>query len=417
MTIDQRIAALVLPRLLASLDRCEGASVTFELPDGAVRATSRPSTEPPIRVRVRDWAFFRRFALSGDMGAGESYSDGEWESDVLVRLVRLALLNRRHFVLDTWLSRLVNLGHDAAHRLRPNTRAGSRRNIAEHYDLSNEFFALFLDETLTYSSAVFDAENQPLTEAQRNKYDTIARKAGLRPGLSVLEIGCGFGGFAMHAARRYGCRVTGLTLSRRQHELATERVARAGLGHRVDLRLEDYRDLPAAARFDRVVSIEMFEALGRENWPGYFRSVENALSPDGWAVLQTIAIPDHRFAEYERHCDWLQRYIFPGSLLASLGPLTQALVEAGALGVQSLEDIGPHYALTLRLWRRSFRAARERVLALGFDERFVRTWDYYLAICEAAFATRTLQNLQIVLARPNTLTLPFLSGRADSAAA
>lgn len=296
MTLDRSIAALALPRLLAAVNRWERGRVTFTLPDGSTRSAGAPAG-PHVSVTVRDWAMFRRFLLNGDMGAGESYMDGEWSVDDLPSFVSLVLENRRHMELDTRLSRLLNIGHDLFHRLRANTRSGSRRNIAYHYDLSNEFFSLFLDETMTYSSAVFSREGEPLAEAQANKYESIARKASLRPGLSVLEIGCGFGGFALHAARRYGCRVTGITLSRRQYELARERVSRAGLDHLVEIRLEDYRALDPASRFDRVVSIEMFEALGVEHWPTYFKKIEEVLAPEGWAVLQAIGIPDHRFGE------------------------------------------------------------------------------------------------------------------------
>jgi len=400
MTLDSSIASLVLPRLLAAFNRWDTGRITLTLPDGSSRSAGAASG-PQVHLTVRDWALFRRFALRGDMGAGESYMDGEWSVDDLPAFVGLVLDNRRHMELDTRLSVLLNLGHDLFHRLRANTRVGSRRNIAEHYDLSNDFFSLFLDETMTYSSAVFAREGQPLGEAQRNKYEAIARKAGLRPGLSVLEVGCGFGGFALHAARHHGCRVTGITLSRRQFELARERVARARLDHLVDIRFQDYRALDPAQSYDRVVSIEMFEALGLENWSTYFRKIEDVLAPEGWAVIQSIAIPDHRFAEYVKHCDWLQRYIFPGSVLASVHHVTGALISAGTLGLHHLEDIGPHYAPTLRAWRRSFLTEGDRVRSLGFDDRFIRMWDYYLATCEAAFATRTLQNLQMVLTRPN----------------
>ena len=324
--------------------------------------------------------------------------DGDWSCDDLPLFVRLVLLNRQHLPLDTKLTKLANLGNDLLQRLRANTRRGSRRNIRYHYDLSNDFFSLFLDETMTYSSALFEHEGQPLADAQRHKFRRLAEKADLGAGDHVLEIGCGWGGFAIFAARTYGCRVTGITISKRQFERARERVRAAGLEDRVDIRLQDYRDL--TGRFDKIVSIEMFEALGQENWGTFFRKCEDVLEPQGRLVLQSISIPDHRFDEYAKHCDWLQKRIFPGSLLASTLGVCRATAAVGTLGIHHLEDVGVHYALTLRRWREAFFRNLDRVRALGFDDRFIRMWDYYLATCEAAFATRTLGNLQIVLTRP-----------------
>jgi cyclopropane-fatty-acyl-phospholipid synthase len=267
---------------------------------------------------------------------------------------------------------------------------------------------------MTYSSAVFEWQGQPLAEAQRNKYRVLAEKAGLGAGQHVLEIGCGWGGFALEAARRYGCRVTGITLSQRQLELARRRVAEAGLADRIELRLQDYRDV--RGRFDRIVSIEMFEALGREHWPLFFRRCDELLAPDGVMSLQAIALPDHRFETYARHGDWIQKRIFPGSLLASLHQVTGAMSRTSRLIVNHLEDIGLHYAETLRRWRRSFLSRLEGVRELGFDERFVRTWDYYLSVCEASFATRSLSNLQLVLTRPMNRSLPGIPGARRVAA-
>ncbi len=359
---------------------------------------------PHATIRVHRDAFFRRFMLQGDLGAGESYMDGDWSSDDLPLFVKLVLLNRRYLPLETRLSKVLNLGNDLWHRLRVNTRAGSRRNIRYHYDLSNDFFSLFLDETMTYSSALFAHAGQPLAEAQRQKFRRLAEKALIGPEDHVLEIGCGWGGFAVFAARTYGCRVTGITISERQYQVARERVFAAGLQDRVTIRLQDYRDLEGP--FDKIVSIEMFEALGQENWPTFFRKCEDLLAANGLIAIQTISVPDFRFDEYAKHCDWIQKWIFPGSLLASTLGICRATARAGTLGIHHLEDMGIHYALTLRRWREAFFANLDAVRALGFDERFVRMWDYYLSACEAAFETRTLGNLQLVLSRDLNPALP-----------
>jgi cyclopropane-fatty-acyl-phospholipid synthase len=415
MIADEWFARTALPRLLGTLERSwsEGR-LSVELPDGTEHAFGPRDDPRRARIRVLRPSFLRRLLLGGDMGVGESYVDGDWEADDLASFLTLAALNEDRLALVTRLTKALNAGNDLLHALRRNTRAGSRRNIAAHYDLSNEFFELFLDETMTYSSAVFDHADQPLAEAQRNKYRTLAEKARLAPADHVLEIGCGWGGFALFAAREYGCRVTGITVSERQHALARARVAAAGLEGRVEIRLQDYRDV--GGTFDKVVSIEMFEALGREHWPVYFAKIDEVLAPDGLVALQTISVPDHRFEAYARHCDWIQKHIFPGSLLASLHHVTGAMSRVSRLGVHHLEDVGPHYALTLSRWREAFLGNRGRVRALGFDERFVRMWDYYLAACQAYFATRRLGDLQLVLTRPGNSRLEGVPTRRAAAA-
>lgn len=403
------LARAARPLILKALESWKLGQLDLTLPDGSARRFGHPETGPAVRLDVHRDDFFAKFALKGDLGAGESFMDGDWSSSELPLLVEQVLLNRSHLPLDTVLSKLLGLGNDLWHRLRANSRRGSRRNIEYHYDLSNDFFSLFLDETMTYSSAVFEHRAQSLAEAQANKYARLAEKARLGPGDHVLELGCGWGGFAIHAARHYGCRVTGITISREQLALARQRVASAGLADRVELRFQDYRDLEGS--FDKIVSIEMFEALGFENWATFFGKCQQVLAPEGVMVLQTISIPDHRFDEYRLHCDWLQRYIFPGSLLASTGAVARELARSTELGIFHLEDVGIHYAETLGRWREAFLRRLPRVRQLGFDERFVRMWDYYLAVCQAAFASRTLGNLQLVLTRPNNQSLPAIPER------
>jgi cyclopropane-fatty-acyl-phospholipid synthase len=414
MSLDSTLARVARPRLFRTLESWEVGQLLIHLPDGEVRRFGPTDAHPCSEVFIERESFFRKLALGGDMGVGESYMDGDWRADDLPRFVSLALQNRRHLPLETPLSKLLNLGHDLFHRLRANTRQGSRRNVRDHYDLSNALFELFLDETLTYSSAFFEWRGQDLADAQRAKYRRLADKLEIGARDRVLEIGCGFGGFAIFAAREYGCRVTGITLSKAQHDLAWQRVAAAGLGHRVEIRLQDYRDLSGA--YDKIVSIEMFEALGREHWRTFFEKCEQVLVGEGRIALQTISIPSFRFEEYTRHCDWLQRYIFPGSLLASIHHVTGSMVAAGTLGVHHLEDIGIHYAETLARWRRRFLGRLDAVRALGFDERFIRMWDYYLSTCQAAFATRTLGNLQWVLTRPGNAALPGIPAHRAQAA-
>jgi cyclopropane-fatty-acyl-phospholipid synthase len=408
---DSLVARAALPALLRSLERWQGGRLSLELPGGERRSFGRG--EPHVRLRVTSPAALRRLVLQADIGFGEAYVLGEWETDDLPALLAAALRSEEAVGATSGLTRLLNLGDDLAHRLRRNTRRGARRNVAAHYDLSNDFFRLFLDEeTMAYSSALFATADEPLAPAQKRKLRTIAEKARLRPGDHVLEIGCGWGGFAILAAREYGCRVTGITISEEQARLARERVAEAGLRDRVEIRLEDYRDVEG--RFDKVVSIEMFEALGLENWPVFFRRVEELLDPGGLAVVQAISIPDRRFAAYARHSDWIQKHVFPGGLLASLHHATGAMMKAGTLAVHHLEDMGGHYARTLELWRAAFLARLDRVRALGFDERFVRTWDFYLASCQALFATGRTGVFQAVLSRPGNpalLALPAAGRR------
>jgi len=414
MSFDTLFSRLSRPGVLLALEKWAVGRLTVRLPDGSARTFGAPGALPHAAIRIHRDAFFRRFLLQGDLGAGESYMDGDWSCEDLPLFVKLVLLNRGHLPLETPLTKVRNLGNDVWHRLRANTRRGSKRNIRYHYDLSNELFSLFLDETMTYSSALFAHEGQSLAEAQRNKFKHLAEKALIGPRDHVLEIGCGWGSFAIFAARTYGCRVTGITISEEQHYLARERVAAAGLTGRVEIRLQDYRDL--AGRFDKIVSIEMFEALGQEHWAPFFRKCEDVLAPNGLVAIQAISVPDYRFDEYTKHCDWIQKWIFPGSLLASTLGVCRAMARAGTLGVHHLEDVGIHYALTLRRWRETFLAHLDGVRALGFDERFIRMWDYYLSTCEAAFETRTLGNLQLVLSRDLNQALPRIPRAAARAA-
>ena len=409
-------AAGILDRLavrvmLATAHRIRSGRLLVELPGGQRHEFGDPASGPTAELRVHDLAAARRILLGGDLGAGEAYMAGLWSSPDLPRLAKLVSINRDGLGLTRgWWRIPAKLLKTVAHRMRRNTISGSRRNIAAHYDLGNDFYRLFLDETMTYSSAVFETPEQPLAEAQRTKYRRMAERAGLTAGQHVLEIGSGWGGFAVYAAGEIGCRVTTATISAAQHALATERVRAAGLEDRVTVLLRDYREIEG--QYDAIVSIEMFEAVGAEYFEAFFAACERALRPGGRLSLQTIAFPDTAFGPQVRGANWIQTFIFPGGVLPSLAAIERALRSTQFL-VRSVEDIAPHYVRTLAAWRTSFLARLAEVRAMGFDERFIRMWDYYLAISEAGFDTGVCQDYQIVLERGRALPSRELAGTAQ----
>ncbi|WP_256642963.1 cyclopropane-fatty-acyl-phospholipid synthase family protein [Stenotrophomonas sp. 9(2022)] len=354
-------------------------------------------------VTIDDPAFYRKVAAQGSVGAGESYIHGDWRCDDLVALVRLLVRNRD--LLDGmergparaagWLLRGWN-------RLRRNSREGSRRNIAAHYDLGNDFFALFLSPDLMYSSALYAQADEPLEVASTRKLDRICQQLHLQPGDRVVEIGTGWGGFAVHAARHYGCHVTTTTISAEQHALAVQRVQDAGLQERVTVLMQDYRDLQG--QFDKLVSIEMIEAIGAEFLDTYMGTLQRLLKPDGVALLQAITIEDHRYEQARRSVDYIKRFVFPGSFIPSINAIMAAKTRASDLQLIAQQDFGHSYALTLRAWRQRFLAQRAAVQAQGFDERFCRMWEFYLAYCEGGFLERSIGVSHLLLARPGHCT-------------
>ena len=354
-------------------------------------------------VTIDDPAFYRKVAAQGSVGAGESYIHGDWRCDDLVALVRLLVRNRD--LLDGmergparaagWLLRGWN-------RLRRNSREGSRRNIAAHYDLGNDFFALFLSPDLMYSSALYAQADEPLEVASTRKLDRICHQLQLQPGDRVVEIGTGWGGFAVHAARHYGCHVTTTTISTEQHALAVQRVQDAGLQERVTVLMQDYRDLQG--QFDKLVSIEMIEAIGAEFLDTYMGTLQRLLKPDGVALLQAITIEDHRYEQARRSVDYIKRFVFPGSFIPSINAIMAAKTRASDLQLIAQQDFGHSYALTLRAWRQRFLAQRATVQAQGFDERFCRLWEFYLAYCEGGFLERSIGVSHLLLARPGHCT-------------
>ncbi len=402
VTADLHQITARTPRAFALFLRLLSANWTFGrltvlLPNGETHRLEGEQPGPSAVLDIRDYRFARRVLASGDIGFAEGYMAAEWETPHLAPLLEVLAHNydsiRRlfdgHPVMKAvnWLS----------HRMNRNSRSGSRKNIHAHYDLGNAFYAEWLDPSMTYSSARFTAPDMTLEAAQREKYAALARLMDLRPGQSVLEIGCGWGGFAEFAAREIGASVTGITISQQQYDFARKRLFDAGLSERADIQLIDYRDV--RGQFDRVASIEMFEAVGQEYWPAYFDKIHEVLAPGGRAGLQIITIDDALFGGYGKRTDFIQKYIFPGGMLPSEASLKPVIEQAG-LGWRAIERFGLDYAETLKLWDERFQAAWGEVNRMaGFDERFRRLWRFYLAYCEAGFRSRRTDVVQLVLAK------------------
>ena len=380
-----------LLRLLAQL-KC--GSIELTCPDGRKLSFNGERAGPHATLVLKDWQVCGDLLRRGDIGLAEAYIAGRAESADLMQLLLLGALNEEaveQAIHGRWWA---TLAYRLRHLLRPNSRRGSRRNIEAHYDLGNDFYNLWLDPSMTYSSALFEGDlTRSLADAQAAKYARILRVLDARPGSHILEVGCGWGGFAEFAARA-GCRVTGITISPSQLEYARRRIAAAGLQDRVDLQLVDYRDLDG--QYDHVVSIEMFEAVGERYWPGYFATLHDRLRPGGRAVVQSITIAENKFERYRAGTDFIQQYIFPGGMLPSPGRFRSVAAAAG-LAVDEMYDFGLDYAETLRRWHVQFNATAQLVQHQGFDDRFMRTWQFYLAYCEAGFRARATGVVQAVL--------------------
>ena len=354
---------------------------------------------PEVVLQVHHPRFFRALALGGTIGAAEAYMQGWWSCDDLPAMCRLAVANMEWMQQrERGWARLAAPARMLAHALKRNTLQGSRHNIAAHYDLSNDFFRLFLDDNMMYSSAVFPRPDSSLEEASHYKVDRICKKLALVPEDHLLEIGTGWGGFALHAAREYGCRVTTATISQQQCELARQRVRAAGLDGRVEVVLADYRDLQG--QYDKLVSIEMIEAVGHHYFDTYFGCCARLLKPEGLMLLQAIVIGDWAYERARRSVDFIKAYIFPGSCIPSVAAISRSLAAATDMRLVHLEDIGPHYARTLRAWRLRFWDAEEQVRQLGFTEEFIRMWDFYFSYCIGGFEERYISDVQMLLARP-----------------
>jgi len=350
-------------------------------------------------VQIHQPAFFRHAVLGGSLSVAESYLRGDWDCDNLTAFFRLFARNlETSDRLDRGMSRIAKWINRAYHAWHANSKEGSRRNIHAHYDLGNDFFRLMLDDTMAYSSGIFLTPSSTLREASIEKIDRICRKLELQPNDHLLEIGTGWGGLAIHAATNYGCRVTTTTISQQQFEVAKQRIAEAGLSDRVTLLLQDYRDL--TGQFDKLASVEMIEAVGYHYYDTYFRKCSELLKPDGSFVLQGIVMPDRRYTQYLKSVDFIQKYVFPGGCLPSIGAMTDSTARVTDFRFVHVEDFGPHYAQTLREWRTRFHAQLDQVRDLGYPDRFIRLWNYYLSYCEAAFDERYTGVVQVQFDKP-----------------
>ncbi len=383
---------------LAALRGMDHGSLTAVLPDGQRLSYKGGRAGPAGQITIHHPRFFRRLFTHGALGFGEMYLDGWWTTPDLDNLLDVFLFNSNSLASQFSGRRPFLLPERWRHLRKGNTRKGARQNIAHHYDLGNDFFALWLDGTMTYSSALFGQDTESLETAQANKYESICRMLALAPGDRVLEIGCGWGGFAEHAIRHHGAQVTGLTISREQAAYARRRLAGAGLAGQARILLCDYRD--AVGTYDRVVSIEMIEAVGEQFWPLYFATIHRLLRPAGTAVIQAITIDDRWFAGYRTETDFIQKYIFPGGMLPCPTALATATRRAG-LVAGPVHTFPTSYDRTLRIWRRRFNAAWPSIAALGFDTRFQRMWDYYLAGCAAGFRTGVTDIAQMEFCKPS----------------
>lgn len=388
------------------LNKMPVGGLRMEHHDGRVRHFGKAGAAVTARVFIRnDDEFFKRCAFYGNIGMGEAYTEGIWDTDDIAEVISWFILNVNALQgASTSSSRLpgvnlLNIINWFRHLRRRNSVENSRRNIAEHYDLGNDFYRLWLDPTMTYSSARFKQNGQSLEDAQIGKYDALCRKLQLSGNDHVLEIGCGWGGFALHAVKNYGCRVTGVTLSEAQATYARNRIAEAGLDGQIEIRIQDYRHVQG--RFDKIASIEMLEAVGDKYHESFFAKCAEVLTPEGLLGVQMITVPDCSYASLRKNVDWIQRHIFPGSLLLSVARINEVLLKTGDLFMHDLEDLGADYARTLATWHQNFNSVIDQVKVLGFDDVFIRSWNYYLKYCEAAFRTRNISVVQAIYTRPN----------------
>jgi cyclopropane-fatty-acyl-phospholipid synthase len=374
-----------------------GQNISDDISEADLRAT----------IRVLDQRFYSDLALGGSMGAGEAYMAGSWTTDDLTALVQIMIRNRDVTEgMDAGLARLGSPARRLLHYLNRNTKAGSQRNIAAHYDLGNNFFELILDRTLMYSCAIFSRPDSTLEEAATAKVDRICRKLDLRAHDHLVEIGTGWGGFAIHAAKNYGCRVTTTTISRAQHDYAVKKIAEQGLADRITVLFKDYRDL--TGQFDKAVSIEMIEAVGHQFVDSYFRKCGELLKPDGMMLLQAITIADRYYESAVRRVDFIKKYIFPGSFIPSVTALCNSITHSSDMRLFHLEDLTPNYAETLKNWRMRMFKNIERVRALGYPEEFIRMWEFYLCYCEGGFRERYIGDVQMLLTKPECRGAPIL---------
>ena len=384
-------------QVLALISRIDSGRINFVLPDGQQVSVCGENPGPVVELRIHDGDIFARIVRHGVLGFSEAYLDGDWSTDDLQGLMDILHSQIGNFYKGLPGAGLVRAYEKLRFWLHTNSRRQAKKNISYHYDLGNDFYALWLDDTMTYSSALFDGGQQSLEAAQIRKYESLIDEMGARPGDHILEIGCGWGGFAEYAARERGLKVTGLTISREQLDFAIDRIERAGLSDRVEFRLQDYRD--EIGRYDGIASIEMFEAVGERYWPVYFQTVRNCLKPGKSATLQVITMHEDRFENYRKTVDFIQKYIFPGGMLPSPSVLRKQVENAGLI-VSNSREFAKSYSQTLRQWHGVFNDRWDRVQALGFDDRFRRMWNLYLASCASSFESGNSDVTQITISKP-----------------
>jgi cyclopropane-fatty-acyl-phospholipid synthase len=392
----ERLFLKVIDGLLGKMQK---GRLNMKLPDGRTRFYGPDGTQgQSSEICIHDYSFFSRVALHGEIGLGEAFMEGLWDSDDLKGVLNGFIENRKPLCDGNMVLSAISRGRNyRLHLSRSNSVAGSKENIAAHYDLSADFYRTFLDKTMTYSCGIFRSEDESLEDAQHNKIQSIIEKAGITSEDHVLEIGCGWGGFAIEVVKATGCRLTGITISKKQYDYAKERVKKEGLEDRIEILFEDYRTIQGS--FDKIISIEMLEAVGHEHLGGFFKRCESLLKPDGLAVLQVITMPDARYDAHRSESNWIQKYIFPGGVLPSLTAMCNAMTAHSRLQVEHIENIGIHYAETLKRWRQRFIIAKDELTKMGFDRTLQRKWIYYFSICEVQFALRVLNDLQMVLTR------------------
>jgi cyclopropane-fatty-acyl-phospholipid synthase len=394
--------------VLGFLYKMDKGFLNLTLPNGELINIGTGEGNITASIVLNSDEFYKRVILYGDIGFGEAYTDGLWDTDNITNVIKWVLLNIENAPgvsggkTQALVLNLFKWFNKIAQSKRANTLDGSRKNISEHYDLNNDFFASFLDPTMTYSSAYFYRDGISLEEAQIAKYDRLCRQLHLKPTDHVLEIGSGWGGNAIYMAKTYGCKVTSLTISEEQHKLAVERVEAAGLSHKVSIELRDYRTLEG--QYDKIVSVEMLEAVGHKFLDVYFKKCHDLLKKSGILAIQVITSPDSRYDSLRKGVDWIQKHIFPGSLLPSVAAINSSINRTGDMTMIDLKDLGIDYAKTLKLWYDQFNLSLGKVKTLGFDDTFIRKWNYYLCYCEAAFAMRNINVIHLVYSRPNNVS-------------
>ena len=374
-------------------------SLKVEFPDKRVEVYGNSNSDNKANIQIDHYNFFWDLMIKGDISLGENYTEGLWKTSDLTKLLKLLVYNRKYIEGKiNAFGKISQFIYYIKHCFRKNTKIGAKKNISAHYDLSNELFSIFLDPTMTYSGAIFNHIGEDLEIAQLRKLDKMISKAQITSDDHVLEIGCGWGSFAIRAVQKTGCKITCLTLSEEQASYFQKKVSKLGLENNIEIQIKDFRSV--TGKFDKIVSIEMVEAIGFKNYPAYFKAIQRLLKPNGLVVIQAITFPDQEFDMLKYRCDWIQEYIFPGSLIPSVNALTISMQKNSQLIIEDIENIAGGYAETLRQWKERFNEAKEKVLIAGFDEKFIRCWNYYFSYCEAGFSTRTLSNMQIVFTRP-----------------